>query len=576
MSFELLCVNERIFLDDRFAIIFAPMLHRLSIRNYAIIDKLDIEFCERMNIITGETGAGKSILVGALSLILGERADTKVLYNAEEKCIVEADFDITGYSLKTFFSQHELDFEAHTIIRREINQSGKSRAFINDTPVTLNVLKELGEKLVNLHNQHETLELTKAGFQLNVIDTLAKNSELLTQYTSLFSNYKKEHKRFAELIEQNNAASAELDYLNFQLSELSDAKLEAEEQPQLETEQNTLTNVEEIKRAVQTALQILSNAELNILDQLTEVQTQLKSVKNLNKDILALTERIHSTQEELKDISNEFDSIQDSTALDPERLEEVNARLNLIYRLQKKHNVSTTEELLKIQSDIEEKVSSVSNSSNEIEELKLALEKQFKELISLADQLHSSREKVLREFQNNVVVLLTKVGMPNASFKVDIRKHAPEHLNQNGLSEIKFLFSANKGFAPLEIKEVASGGELSRLMLCIKSLMADSAALPTMLFDEIDAGISGEVAFKVGEIMKTLSRNHQLISITHLPQIARTADSHLFIYKETTAGKTYTRIRELKGEERILEIAKMLSGEKPTDAALANAREMVA
>lgn len=552
------------------------MLHRLSIRNYAIIDKLDIEFCERMNIITGETGAGKSILVGALSLILGERADTKVLYNAEEKCIVEADFDITSYSLKTFFTQHELDFEAHTIIRREINQSGKSRAFINDTPVTLHVLKDLGEKLVNLHNQHETLELTKVGFQLNVIDTLAKNAELLTQYTSLFSNYKKEHKRFAELIEQNNAASAELDYLNFQLTELTEAKLEAQEQPQLETEQNTLTNVEEIKRALQTALQILSNAELNILDQLNEVQGQLKSVKNLNKEILALTERVHSTQEELKDICNEFESIQESTSLDPERLEEVNARLNLIYRLQKKHNVSTTEDLLKIQNDIEEKVNSVSNNLNQIEELKHALEMQFKELILLANQLHFSREKVLREFQNNVVVLLTKVGMPNASFKVDIRKQAPEHLNQNGLSEIKFLFSANKGFAPLEIKEVASGGELSRLMLCIKSLMADSAALPTMLFDEIDAGISGEVAFKVGEIMKTLSRNHQLISITHLPQIARTADSHLYIYKETTAGKTFTRIKELKGEERILEIAKMLSGEKPTDAAMANARELVA
>ncbi len=552
------------------------MLHRLSIRNYAIIDKLDIEFCERMNIITGETGAGKSILVGALSLILGDRADTKVLYNAEEKCIVEADFDITGYSLKTFFTQHELDFEAHTIIRREINQSGKSRAFINDTPVTLNVLKELGEKLVNLHNQHETLELTKAGFQLNVIDTLAKNQVLITNYKLLFTEYRKQFHLLEQLVGENKTATAELDYLNFQLSELSDAKLGAEEQPQLETEQNTLTNVEEIKRALQTALQILSNAELNILDQLNEVQSQLKSVKNLNKDILALTERIHSTQEELKDISNEFDSIQESTALDPERLEEVNARLNLIYRLQKKHNVSTTEELLKIQNDIEEKVNSVSNNSNQIEELKQALEKQFKELISLADQLHASREKVLREFQNNVVVLLTKVGMPNASFKVDIRKHVPEHLNQNGLSEIKFLFSANKGFAPLEIKEVASGGELSRLMLCIKSLMADSAALPTMLFDEIDAGISGEVAFKVGEIMKTLSRNHQLISITHLPQIARTADSHLYIYKETTAGKTFTRIKELQGEERILEIAKMLSGEKPTDAALANARELVA
>jgi DNA repair protein RecN (Recombination protein N) len=552
------------------------MLHRLTIKNYAIIERLEMEFSERMNIITGETGAGKSILVGALGLILGERADTKVLYNAEEKCVVEADFDVTGYQLKAFFAENELDYEAHTIVRREINQNGKSRAFVNDTPVTLSVLKELGEKLVNLHNQHQTLELTQAGFQLSVVDALARNETLLTQYQQKFAAYKKAFKQLEALTAQFRAVAAELDYLQFQFNELAEASLTQGEQEQLETEQNTLSNVEEIKRALQSAIQLLQGNDSAALDQLSEAQWQLKSVKNLNADIQALSARLQSAYEELKDIARELDNVQESTSLDPERLEEVNARLNIIYRLQKKHNVHTLEELLNIQAELEAKVLGVTNNSDEIEKLKTELKKQFRELLSLSDSLHSSREKVLREFQNNVVVLLTKVGMPNASFKVDIRKLEPHQLNENGLTQVTFLFSANKGFAPQEIKDVASGGELSRLMLCIKSLIADAVALPTLIFDEIDSGISGEVALKVGEIMKKLSRNHQLVAITHLPQIARTADAHLYIYKETTGSRTATRIKQLAGEERIIEIAKMLSGEKPTEAALANAREMVA
>ncbi|HLP53333.1 MAG TPA: DNA repair protein RecN [Chitinophagales bacterium] len=552
------------------------MLHRLTIRNYAIIDKLEIEFCDRMNIITGETGAGKSILLGALSLILGERADTKALYNQDEKCVVEADFEIENKGLKSFFADNELDFDTHTIVRREINQSGKSRAFINDTPVTLTVLKQLGEKLVNLHSQHETLELTRAGFQLDVIDTLARNQDLLQTYRGLFNRYKKDHKRLEVLAEQFRTSSAELDYLQFQYNELAEAKLEADEQNTLEAEQNTLSNVEEIKIALQSSIQILSEGEISTLDQLSEVQGQLKSVKNYNNDILALSQRLQSAYEEIKDITKEFEGLQDTALLDPERLEEVNNRLTTIYRLQKKHNTTTVEELLKIQSDLEQKIASVDNNSADIEQIKAQLEKQFHELLAIAEQLHQSREKVLREFQNNVVVLLTKVGMPNSVFKVDIKKLEHQQLNENGLTEIKFLFSANKGFAPHEIKDVASGGELSRLMLCIKSLLADAGALPTLIFDEIDTGISGEVALKVGEIMKKLSRNHQLISITHLPQIARTADAHLYIYKEVKDNRTNTRIKELKGEERVIEIAKMLSGDKISDASLANARELIA
>ena len=552
------------------------MLHRLTIKNYAIIEQLEIAFSDRMNIITGETGAGKSILLGALSLILGDRADTKVLYDKDEKCVVEADFEIENKNLKSFFEANELDFETHTIVRREINQSGKSRAFVNDTPVTLAVLKELGEKLMNLHNQHETLDLIKAGFQLQIVDALARNKSLLLEYKQKYQLYKKGLNKLDELTELAKSSSAEMDYLHFQLKELAEAKLEAGEQEMLEKEQGSLSNVEEIKKAVQAAAQILANAEISVVDQLIEVQSSLKPIRSFNKDILALSERLQSAYEEIKDIASELESVQDSTSLDPEKLDMINQRLTVIYRLQKKHNALSLDELLKIQQDLEEKISSVETNSNEIEILSADLDKQFKVLSNLADQLHAAREKVLRDFQTHVVVLLAKVGMPNAVFKVEIKKLAPNQLNENGSTDLRFLFSANKGFAPLEIKEVASGGELSRLMLCIKSLVADADALPTMIFDEIDSGISGEVALKVGEIMKKLSRNHQLICITHLPQIARTGDMHLYIYKEIKDNRTQTKMRELKGEERIIEIAKMLSGNKVSEASLANARELIA
>lgn len=552
------------------------MLYRLAIKNYAIIEELEIRFNGRMNIITGETGAGKSILLGALSLILGDRADTKVLYDKDEKCVVEAEFEVNDKNLKDFFIAKELDFEPHTIVRREINQSGKSRAFVNDTPVNLSVLKELGEKLVNLHSQHETLDLVNSGFQLQVIDALAGNKQALSAYREKFSRYKRSLGQLEELTAKWKASSAELDYLQFQLKELAEARLQPGEQETLETELNVLSNVEEIKRALQSAVQIISGGEVSVMDQLNEIQASIKTVRNYNKDIKLLAERLQSVYAEVKDIASEFENIQDSTALDPEKLEEVNNRLNTIYKLQKKHNVVSVAELLQIQQAVEEKIAAVDTGSFEIDRLKAELDKQFKELLAGAAQMHAAREKVLRDFQTNVVVLLTKVGMPNASFKVDIRKLEPQQLNNSGLTELRFLFSANKGYAPLEIKDVASGGELSRLMLCIKSLVADADALPTMIFDEIDSGISGEVALKVGEIMKKLSRNHQLICITHLPQIARTGDTHFYIYKENKGSRAQTLVKELHGDERIMEIARMLSGDRISEASLANAREMIA
>ena len=418
-------------------------------------------------------------MLGALSLILGERADTKVLYHEDAKCVVEADFEIEDKSLKSFFEKNELDYEHHTIIRREINQSGKSRAFINDTPVALNLLRELGEGLLNLHNQHETLDLVKAGFQLRVVDALAKNQVSLVDYQQKYQQYKKELKELDELTIRWKSNSAELDYLQFQLKEIAEAKLENGEQEKLESEQISLSNVETIKLALQNAVQTLAGNEMSVIDQISEVQTQLKGVKNFQKDILTLTERLHSVYEELKDIFSELENIQEGASLDPARLEEVNARLNTIYKLEKKHAAKVVEDLLKIQEDLESKIAAVDTSSLEIEKLKSLSQAHFKDLVSQAELLHLSREKILRDFQTHVVVLLSKVGMPGASFKVEIKKLSPDQLNENGLTDLRFLFSANKGFNPLEIKDVASGGELSRLMLCIKSLVADAADLPT-------------------------------------------------------------------------------------------------
>jgi DNA repair protein RecN (Recombination protein N) len=550
------------------------MLNRLSVHNYTIIESLEIIFSDKMNIITGETGAGKSVLLGALSLILGERADTKALYNQEDKCIIEAEFKLTGSKWKGFFEEHELDFERSTTLRREITPAGKSRAFINDTPVNLNVLKDLGERLVNLHSQHETLDLVKAGFQLQIIDSIAGNKELLENYRQQFYQYQQDSQRLRELTDKWKISSAELDYLQFQLKELAELKLLQGEDALLETEQNTLSHVEQIKLTLASCNQFLSEGDTTILDQLNEVQNLLRTVKGFNPEVLSLSQRLHSAYEEVKDISLELASIQENLALDPDRLGEINARLDAIYRLQKKHQVKTAGGLIEIQKGIEQKIQAVDNSSADLDKLRTNLAAELNELQLKAGQLHAAREKVLRDFQTHVTVLLTRVGMPNASFKVDIQKHENQ-LNENGFSSIKFLFSANKGFAAQEIKEVASGGELSRLMLCIKSLVANSDDLPTLIFDEIDAGISGEVALKVSEIMRRLAQNRQVVCITHLPQIARTANKHLYVYKENKDRKTQTHIRELNEEERIVEIAKMISGNKLSPASLANAREMI-
>ena len=550
------------------------MLRQLSIQNYAIIDELRVDFYDGVNIITGETGAGKSILLGALSLLLGERADSKSLYDQEKKCLIEAEFDSVAET-KYLFEENDLDYEPVTIVRREIAPNGKSRAFINDTPVNLNVLKILGEKLVNMHTQHETLDLIEAGFQLEVLDALAKNQSLLKGYEQLYFSNKKDNARLDVMMQEYNKAKSEQDFLEFQLNELTEAKLDPDEQGLLESEQQTLENVENIKKAIQAVLQLIQESETASIDVLNEAQSQLRSVAKVHTGIAALSARLENIVVELKDISAEFEDIQEKASLDPERLEEVSQRLSMLYRLQKKYGVSDTAQLLAKQTELEEKIKSYDNSAETIDILKKHIQQTEKELNDLSEKLHQNRQKVVAAFQKAVESNLRSVGMPNASFVVDIQKLKSGNLNENGCSEVKFLFSANKGFAPQEIKDVASGGELSRLMLSIKSQVATADHLPTLIFDEIDSGISGEVALRVGEIMRTMSQGHQLICITHVPQIARIADRHFYIYKDNAKGKTNTRIKILEGDDRIIEIAKMLSGEKVSEAALANAKELV-
>jgi len=551
------------------------MLQSLRIKNYAIIDAIDIRFDARMNIITGETGAGKSILVGALGLILGERADSKILNNNNEKCVVEAEFSIAPERFAAFFEEHELDADTTTILRREVSPQGKSRAFINDTPVTIQTLKLLAEKLVNLHNQHETLELVQSGFQLSVVDWVANTGKKLQDYKSTYHKYRIVGKQLEALTAQVTGALSEADFIQFQLNELSQAKLQSGEQEALEQEQGALSNAESIKRTLLKCVSILSENEGSAIEQIAESIQQLKPVKLYSNLLGELNIRLQSTYEELKDVASELSTLMEETSLDPEKLQEVEDRINLIYKLQKKHQVNTIDELIQIQSQLELKLSAVDTDQHQLKQLKAEALQLEKELLQKANELHSMREKVLRSFQNSVTVLLTKVGMPSASFKVDIQQLPSSHLNENGCTDVKFMFTANKGYAHKEIKEVASGGELSRLMLCIKSLVADAADLPTLIFDEIDSGISGDVAMKVGEIMKQLTKHHQLITITHLPQIARTADKHLFIYKEHNTERTVTRIKELSADERITEVAKMLSGSKPSEASLTNARELI-
>lgn len=548
------------------------MLQKLTIKNYAIIEQLEVDFSGNLNVITGETGAGKSILLGALSLILGERADPGVLHSKDTKCVIEGNFKVKKSQVADFFQQHELDLEDQLIIRREISTAGKSRAFINDTPVNLSQLHELSQYLVDLHQQFDTLELEKSDFQREVLDALVNQPTALQQYQQGYGRYVAVQRELKQLHDLRNNANKELDYNKFLLDELTEASFRDHEIEELDAELKVLSHAEEIRNTLSKVYFQLKEDEQPLLQQLKQIQSSVQGLANFHKEAPAIAARLQSAYVELQDITGEIGHMNDQVQTDGTRLEQLNERLSLGYRLLKKHAAQNTTELLKIQEELTGKVEGVLNLDEKLEGLEKELETLQGKLQAQAAGITAGREKAAGPFEKSVNALLAQVGMPNARLKASIIKGA---LNQFGQDVIEFLFDANKSgnFAP--IRKVASGGELSRLMLCIKSLVAQSVALPTLIFDEIDTGISGEAARQVSFIMEGMAKGHQIICITHQPQIAGKADAHYFVFKDMKSGKVQTNVRLLTREERINHIAQMMSGEKPTAAALENARELV-
>ena len=549
------------------------MLQSLKIQNYALIDEIHIGFYPGFLTITGETGAGKSILIGALSLILGNRADTSVLKDETRKCVVEATFHISNSRIKDIFEKHDLDYDKETIIRREISSKGKSRAFVNDTPVNIKMLKELGDQLVDIHSQHQNLILKDNVFQLDVVDSYAKNGELLHDYYHKYREYKDLQKQYNNLKDKSEQASADYDYYRFQFDQLEKANLTEGEQEELEGELETLNHAEEIKHNLSSASYLLNNEESSIISQTREAGDSLRKIVDFYPKVKEISERLESAYIELQDLSNEIDMLNENVEHDPGRIEYIRQRLDDIYSLQHKHRVSSEKELIDIKEDLGKKLEEIDNYDFHLEELEKALKAKSKELSDAAGKLSESRKKSIPPIEKKITSMLKELGIPNASFK--IKRTDLEDFNEYGLDHVKFLFSANKNVDLEDISRVASGGELSRLMLSLKSTIAETKALPTIIFDEIDSGTSGDIADKMGSIMREMARNMQVLNITHLPQIASKGDYHYMVYKYDDNESTHTYIKQLEGDERIKEIAKMLSGEELTDTALQNAREFL-
>lgn len=549
------------------------MLRQLYIKNFAIISDLRIDFTDHLNIITGETGAGKSILMGALGMVLGDRADSSTLLDKEKKCIVEAYFSLPEKNVVPFLKENNLDIEEELIVRRELTGNGKSRAFINDTPVNLAQLKQLGSYLVNLHRQFDTLDLIDRDFQTEVIDALADNGKLLQQYHQVYDQYREISRHLNDLREKDKLATAERDYDQFLYDELENAHFTEDEAEQLEDELKLLDHTESIKENLSEILYLFQDGEEPMIQQLKQAINKIEGISDLIPKLDEIKSRLQSAYIELKDIADEIDMTNEQVHFDPEKLEKINDRLSVAYSLFQKHQVKSTEELLAVQASLSQKLEEMADRSFEIEKLEKQQQQLRKDVDQYAAQLTQARKKQAPLFADKVNKLLRLVGMPNAAIKVSIT--AAEQPQSDGMDIISFLFNANKTtFEP--IGKVASGGELSRLMLIIRSLVAKKIHLPTLIFDEIDTGISGEAARQVGLIIKDLSVAHQVLLITHQPQIAAKAFTHFYVYKEEKDGKILTSIRRLSDEERIEEIATMLSGKRPTSAAFENAKEMIA
>ncbi len=550
------------------------MLKQLSIQNYAIIDVIDIKFPGGMNVVTGETGAGKSIIMGALGLILGDRADSSALVNKEKKCIVEGIFKTENKAgVKFFLKINELDGEEELVLRREIAVNGKSRAFINDTPVNLEQLRELSSLLVDLHQQFDALQLGENDFQREVVDALAGNKNVIGEYRIIYSEWKRIQQELDELKDQKKQFDKEADYNRFQFTELDDAGFRENELEEIDAELKMLNNSEGIKSALSKVYFELKDSESPIVNQLKVLSNQLQVYASFHPQLPELIKRLQSAQLELQDVAGDLNSISDHINFSPEKIEQLNDRLSLGYKLMKKHSVKTTNELLAIQNQLQDKLQAVLNIDDSIQQKEKELATTYKKALELANEISEARKKQIKPLEEKVNKLLAQVGMPNAKIKVEIKDE--DVLNSYGKNSIEFLFDANRSKQFLPVRKVASGGELSRLMLCIKSLVAQKLDMPTLIFDEIDTGISGEAARQVGIIMKELAGNRQVICITHQPQIAGKAKAHFFVYKEIVKDEVKTNIRLLNKDERITAIAKMLSGEKPTAAAMENAREMV-
>lgn len=542
------------------------MLQQLNIKNYALIEDLSVDFTDGFSVITGETGAGKSILLGALGFVLGDRADTGVLFNKEMKCVVEAHFQLNGNNLQPLFDSNDLDFDKECIFRRELSPQKKSRAFINDTPVSLQVMKEIGSQLVDIHSQHDSLLLTDADFQLHLLDEIAQSQNLLVDYQTNYGIYNSLKRRLNELRETASKNIAENDYLKFQLDELQKAQLKEGEYAEIEQSLNVMENAEEIRSLLFSANGLLENSETAILPQLNELSSAMHRLKQLMPSSEELLQRIESTQLELKDIAYDLERIGDGAQFDEEKLQELQERFDLLSRLMMKHHVKEFDALIALRDELETKVNAFENIDQEIAQTESALKKQETLLRELASKLHALRMKAAKTFGDQVTNLARQLAMPHAVFQIAVEPL--KDFSPTGLDQVRFMFSANKGIEVAELSKVASGGELSRLMLSIKSVVSQHNYIPTLIFDEIDTGVSGEVAAKIGGIMQGMGTSLQLISITHLPQVASKAAHHFFIYKDNEGARTQSHIKVLSTKERVTEIAKMLSNDKVTPEAL--------
>ena len=549
------------------------MITSLSIKNYALIEKLAIDFSKGFSIITGETGAGKSIILGAMGLVLGKRADLTSLKNKEEKCVIEAYFDISKYNLKPFFEANDLDYEDETIIRREILPTGKSRAFINDSPVNLQELQELSLFLIDIHSQQQTQELSDETVQFAIIDAIANNQNEIGNYQSLLKTYKEDKARLQSLIVKQAESIKEQEYNTFLLNELVAAQLKSGEQEQLEADFEKLNNVETIKEAVDKSLALANEEQIGALSTLKEIKSALQKIAPFAPEYATLLERITSLAIELDDISDELINCSEKLIHDPIRLDLISEKLQLIFNLQKKHQVTSVDELLSIQTTLENNLFELGNLESDIASLSQTIQDKTNELDALAQIIHQKRTAAVPVLSDKLIAILATLGMPNVRFNIEIK--STDNYYQNGKDEIQFLFSANKGTDFGLLKKVASGGEMSRIMLAVKAILAQYSKLPTLIFDEIDTGVSGEIAIRMGEIMKEMSQTMQIFAITHLPQIAAKGNAHFKVFKSTVGEDTQSELQLLNEEERVIEIAQMLSGAVVSDSALNHAKSLL-